>query len=119
MSIFTPDSTSDVAPIQLDIFSCPASQVAVLKDYYETVRPISQYHGLNPLQFQVTLQGDSYTDLSKSKLFLKCRLLKADGTRFANDDEIAPVNLMFQALWSEVDVKMNETLVHSSGNMYP
>ena len=119
MSVFSPDSGSDVAPVGLDLFSLPPNQVAILKQYYEDVRPISQYHGLNPLSFEVNLQGDVYTDLAKCKLFLKVRILKADGSRLVPGDQVTPVNLMFHAMFSEVDVRMNGTLVHSSGNMYP
>lgn len=119
MSVFSPDSGSDVAPTGLDLFSLPPNQVAVLKQYYEDVRPISQYHGLNPLSFEVNLQGDVYTDLSKSKLYLKIRILNANGSRLGLDGHVTPVNLMFHALFSEIDVRMNGNLVHSSGNMYP
>ena len=119
MSVFSPDSGSDVAPPGLDLFSLPPNQVAILKQYYEDVRPISQYHGLNPLSFEVNLQGDVYTDLSKSKLYLKVRILNANGSRLGPDDQVTPVNLMFHALFSEIDVRMNGNLVHSSGNMYP
>jgi hypothetical protein len=118
MSVFTPHSKSDVGPIQLDLFTCPPTQVACLKQYYEVIRPISQFQGYGPIQFQTSLQGDFYTDLSKSKLFLKCRLLKPDGSSFSNEDSVTPVNLFLHALFSEVDVRMNDTLVASSGNMY-
>lgn len=119
MSVFSPDSGSDVAPAGLDIFTVPPNQVAILKQYYEDIRPVSQYHGLNPLAFEVNLQGDVYTDLSKCKLYLKVRILNADGSRLDQTDHVTPVNLMFHAMFSEIDVRMNGTLVHSSGNMYP
>ncbi|MEW8548261.1 MAG: hypothetical protein AB2693_32555 [Candidatus Thiodiazotropha sp.] len=118
MSVFSPDSGSDVAPPGLDLFSLPPNQVAILKQYYEDVRPVSQYHGLNPLSFEVNLQGDVYTDLSKCKLYLKVRILKPDGSRLDQDDHVSPVNLMFHALFSEIDVRMNGNLVHST-SMYP
>ncbi|MCG8112750.1 MAG: hypothetical protein N0E59_18490 [Candidatus Thiodiazotropha taylori] len=119
MSVFSPDSGSDVAPPGLDLFSLPPNQVAVLKRYFEDVRPISQYNGLNPLTFEMNLQGDVYTDLSKSKLFLKVRILRSDGSRLGPDDLVSPVNLMFHAMFSEIDVRMNGSLVYSSGNFYP
>ena len=58
MSAFSPDSGNDVAPVGLDVFSLPPNQVVILKQYYEDVRPVSQCHGLNPLSFEVNLQGD-------------------------------------------------------------
>ncbi|MCG8032139.1 MAG: hypothetical protein JAZ03_08180 [Candidatus Thiodiazotropha taylori] len=107
-----------MAPPGLDIFSLPPNQVAILKQYYEDVRPVSQYHGLNPLSFEVNLQGDVYTDMSKCKLYLKVRVLNPDGSRLNPDESVSPVNLLFHALFSEIDVRMNGSLVHSAG-MYP
>ena len=118
MSVFSPDSGNDVAPPGLDIFSLPLNQVALLRQHYEDVRPVSQYHGLNPLSFEVNLQGDVYTDLSKCKLFLKVRVLKPDGSRLGPNDQVSPVNLFFHALFSGIDVRMNGSLVDNTA-MYP
>ena len=118
MSVFSPDSGNDVAPLGLDLWSLPSNQVACLKQYYEDVRPVSQYNGLNPLSFEVNLQGDVYTDVSKCKLYLKVRILKPDGSRLGPDDKVSPVNLLFHAMFSEIDVRMNGSLVNSAG-MYP
>ena len=81
MSVFSPDSGNDVAPLGLDLWSLPSNRVAILKQYYEDIRPVSQYNGLNPLSFEVNVQSDVYTDVSECKLYLKVRILKTDGSR--------------------------------------
>lgn len=120
MSVLSALSASDTAPNTLDIFSIPANQVAVQKYFYEDVRPISQFTGVQtPLEFESNLQGDMYTDIANSKLFLKVRILKSNGTRLQPDENVAPVNLLFHAMFKKVDVYYNRTLVSSSGDLYP
>lgn len=70
------------------------------------------------LEFETNLQGDTYTDLSRSKLFLKVRILKADGNRLDETVKVSPVNLFFHALFKQVDLYFNRTLVSSSGDTY-
>lgn len=118
MSVLTPLSASDKAPDALDLFSVPANQVAVQGQFYEDIWPVSQFQQ-TPLEFDTNLQGDTYTDLSKSKLFLKVRILKSDGTSLTEENKVSPVNLFFHALFKQVDVYFNRTLVSSSGDLYP
>lgn len=117
MSVLSSFSASDKAPVALDLFSVPANQVAVQSQFYEDIRPLSQFQQ-TPLEFDTNLQGDTYTDLSKSKLFLKVRILKSDGTSVSEADSVSPVNLFLHALFKQVDVYLNRSLVSSSGDMY-
>lgn len=120
MSVLSSLSANDTAPAALDIFSVPANQVAVQRYFYEDIRPISQFTGVDtPLEFETNLQGDIYTDIANSKLFLKVRILKANGTRLKADEKVAPVNLFFHAMFKKVDLYFNRTLVSSSGDSYP
>ena len=118
MSVLSAFSANDKAPDALDLFSVPPNQIAVQGQYYEDIRPVSQFQQ-TPLEFDTNLQGDTYTDLSKSKLFLKVRILKADGSRLGEASKVSPVNLFLHALFKQVDVYFNRTLVSSSGDMYP
>lgn len=117
MSVLSSLSANDKAPEALNLFSVPPNQVAVQGHYYEDLRPVSQFQQ-TPLEFETNLQGDTYTDLSKSKLFLKVRILKADGSRLDETVKVSPVNLFFHALFKQVDVYLNRTLVSSSGDTY-
>ena len=118
MSVLTPLSGNDKATEALELFSVPKNQIGVSSQFYEDIRPVSQFQQ-TPLEFDTNLQGDTYTDLSRSKLFLKVRILKADGSRLTAADKVSPVNLFFHALFKQVDVYFNRTLVSSSGDLYP
>lgn len=80
MSVLSSVSANDTAPAALDLFSVPANQVAVQRYFYEDIRPISQFTGVEtPLEFETNLQGDVYTDIANSKLFVKVRIFNANG----------------------------------------
>ena len=117
MSVLTPLSANDQAPDALNCFSVPKNQIAVTGHHYEDIRPVSQFQQ-TPLEFETNLQGDSYTNLSRSKLFLKVKILKADGSRLDAAAKVTPVNLFFHSLFKQVDVYFNRTLVSSSGDNY-
>lgn len=120
MSVLSVHSANDSAPAALDIFNVPGNQVAVQRYFYEDIRPISQFTGVEtPLEFETNLQGDVYTDIASSKLFLKVRILKSNGGRLQPEEKVAPVNLFFHAMFKKIDVYLNRTLVSSSGDLYP
>lgn len=120
MSVLSSVSANDTAPAALDLFSVPANQVAVQRYFYEDIRPISQFTGVEtPLEFETNLQGDVYTDIANSKLFVKVRIFNANGTRLNPDEKVAPVNLFFHAMFKKMDLYYNRTLVSSSGDLYP
>ena len=71
---------------------------------------------------------DDYLDLSHCYLYLKCRVLKDDGTAketlktdntTSEDSSVAPVNLLFHSLFRQLDLVMNDALVATSGDPYP
>ena len=119
MSVLTPLSANDQAPDSLDLFSVPSNQIAIQSQFYDDIRPVSQFQQTPVLEFDTTLHGDVYINLLQTKLFLKVRILKSDGSKLTAADKVAPVNLFFHALFKQCDVYLNRTLVSSSGDLYP
>lgn len=117
MSVLTTLSANDKAPDAINLFNVPNNQIAVQGHHYEDIRPVSQFQQ-TPLEFETNLQDDTYTNLSRSKLFLKVRTVKADGSRLNGTAKVAPINLLFHSLFKQVDVYFNRTLVSSSGDNY-
>ena len=116
MSVLSPYSANDKAPKALSLFQTPNNQVSILSHFYEDIRPVSQCQHM-PIEFDCQLQ-EFYTDLSRSQLFLKVRILKADGTSLPDGHSLSPVNLFFHSLFKQVNVYLNRTLVSSSGDLY-
>jgi hypothetical protein len=58
MSVLSPMSGNESAPISLDIFQVYPNQVAIQRFELEDIRPVSQYSGVDaPLEFETSLQG--------------------------------------------------------------
>ncbi|XP_053386485.1 uncharacterized protein F54H12.2-like [Mercenaria mercenaria] len=120
MSVLSPLSDNETAPSSLDIFQVYPNQVAVQKSELEDIRPVSQYNGVDaPLEFETSLQGDTYCDMKSSKLFLKVRIVGADGSSLADTAKVTPCDMFFHAMFKKVDVYMNRNLISSTGDLYP
>ena len=81
-----------------------------------------------PLEFLIPASGDDYLDLSHCYLYMKCQVLKADGspiemlksdTSRGADASVVPMYLLFHSLFRQLDLVMNDALVAMSGDTYP
>ena len=82
-------------------------------------RPVSALDDSGPIEFTIPGNPDQYIDLSRTRLYLKIRIIKQDGTRIGAQEKVAPVCNLVHSLFSQVDVKLKDTLVSSSFNTYP
>ena len=57
--------------------------------------------------------------MARTLLFLKAKITKANGTALELNEQVGPVNLFLHALFSQVDVSLNERLISPSTNTYP
>jgi hypothetical protein len=61
-----------------------------------------------------------YTDLSSTRLYIRLRVVQADGKALSTTEPtVSPVNMFFHALWSKVDVYVCETMITQSTGTYP
>ena len=104
---------------QLDLFSTPMTQTSVESGTWAEFNPTSAISESMPIEFDISGAGTSYIDLSQTQLIARVQLLKGDGTPIGNTTHVAPCNLFLHALFSEIDVKLNGTLITSSNNTYP
>ena len=104
---------------QLDLFSTPMTQTSVESGTWAEFNPTSAISDSMPIEFDVSGAGTSYIDLAQTQLDVRAQLLKGDGTAIDNTTHVAPCNLFMHALFSEIDVKLNGTLITSSNNTYP
>ncbi|XP_061188729.1 uncharacterized protein F54H12.2-like [Saccostrea echinata] len=97
-----------------------ASDIAVEKIYYAEYRPVSAYNTEDaPIEISIPGQGNEYIDLRRSRLYVKCKIVKADGTALAAQEKTGIINLPLQSLWSQIDTYMNGKLVSLNTSYYP
>ena len=94
------------------------TQTAIENGVWTEYNPVSAINDGTPIEFFVGGSGTDYIDLANTQLFVRAQLLCGDGTPIDNTNRVAPINLFLHSLFSEVDVKLNDTLVSSSNNMY-
>lgn len=120
MASFTTDEMQEAQPSGLDIFSIPPYQTAVKRMYYQDVRNNSQLSGNTPLEFNVSGQnGLEYVDLKRTKLYVKAKIKKADGSSLTETEYVGPVNLFLHAMFAQVDVTLQGKLISTATNQYP
>ena len=113
-----PIHTEDVA-----LFSLPPINAAEDKISWSEYKPsfISQ-SGNSSIQFHIAGNSTQYIDLSRTELYCKIRIEKADGGEFntttGSKEYGLPVDQILHSMWTTCDVKLNHTLVSTSGTNY-
>ncbi|XP_071177997.1 uncharacterized protein F54H12.2-like [Mytilus edulis] len=109
----------EAQPSGLSLFSLPPYQSAVERMYFQEVRSNSQLTG-NIIDMEITgKHGMEYVDLKRSKLYVKAKLVKGDGSNLTENEYVGPINLFLQSMFSQVEVAMQGKLVSSTTNHYP
>ena len=107
-------------PAELSVFTVPPNQVAIEKIYFTECRPVSSYNTEDtPIEISIPGGSNEYLDLRRSRLYVKCKILKSDGTSLASNEETGIINLPLQSLWSQIDTYMNGKLVSVNSSYYP
>lgn len=104
---------------QLDLFTTPMTQTSIESGTWAEFNPVSAISDSMPIEFDISGSGTSYIDPSQTQLVVRAQLVKGDGTPIDNTSHVAPCNLFLHSLFSEIDVKLNGTLITSSNNTYP
>lgn len=118
---FLSSENKDIAqPMELSLFASPTNQVAVEKVYFTEARPISSIGASDtPIEIVVSGAGAEYIDFKRSRLYVKARILKADGTTLSAEEKTGIINLPLQSMFSQMDVYLNNKLVSFNTNNYP
>ena len=104
---------------ELDLFIAPSVQTNIERGKWIEYYPVSNVTDSGPIEFNVPGSGDEYTDLRQAWLYNKVKITKANGDALADDEKVGPVNLFLQAMYSQVDVSLNDKLISSSTNTNP
>jgi len=59
-----------------------------------------------------------YIDMAKTQIMVKAKIVRSNGDDLDANDQVGPVNLTLHSLFSEVDLKLNDTQINSANNTY-
>ena len=118
----------------LALFAAPSFNAAVDRVQWVDYQPTSQIRDQSPIEFTIPASGAQYINLNRSYLFLKIRILKADGSTLEDTvesiraggkdgekdepEEVGIINIPFDSIWSQVDVYLQQKLVSNSGTNF-
>ena len=104
------------------LFSALPVNVSEDKVIWVEQLPVYQTKGpLASIQFHIPGTGTQYTDLSRTELYMKLKIVDDTGRPFVQDKKVKtaiPIDMIMHTMWSMVDIKFNQTLVSSSGTNY-
>ena len=80
---------------------------------------VSREH-YSSVQFFIPGTGTQYTDLSRTELYARIKIIDKDGDVFEQTaaKSALPVDQILHSMWSSVDIKLNQKLVSTSGTNY-
>ena len=105
---------------RMAFFSMPPREKGVQRKYYVDKRPISQLTDpSSPYVFELSNDSTDMIDLPATRLHVKAKLLKKDGTTVAKEDYASVTNLLLHSLWEKVEVEVKKKAMTDSTLSYP
>ena len=101
-----------------DLFTPPFVQNDIQHGIYEDIFPISKLDDSGPVTFSLENSSDKFLDLANSYFKFKLRILKSDGSKLGEKDNVAPINYIVNTMFDQIDVSLNNTTVSTSNNTY-
>ena len=116
---FVDSHSCECAKSELDLFTVPPTQTSIESGGWVEYNPISSLADGVPIEFVVSGSGQDYIDLANTQLYVRAEIVQGDNTAIDNTHHVGPINLLLHSLFSEVDFKLNDTLISSTNNTYP
>ena len=102
----------------LEWFCIPPTQTAVEKTYGVDFQPLTSIRDGALIEFYISASTEEYLDSKNTRLYVTCRIITQNGSDCADADIVAPINDLFNCLWSNVKPFLNHRLFSYSNNTY-
>ena len=121
------EQASEGAPICLDLYSCPPTQVAVLSSRVDTINPINTLTNAKTIEFAITSSGDELIFPQETRIELGVKLLTDGGVPIPNmlgahnqnpAAKVLPANGISSNLFKNCKVKLNDTILEHGDGLY-
>ena len=104
---------------ELHVLSVPPTMTAMQESQWVEHFPIASLTNNAPIEFIIPPQTEHWTDLSQSYVYVKFKIIKADGHALDADSNVAPVNNFLHSMFNSVDLYLNNKLISSNSDTYP
>ena len=105
---------------EVDLFTVPPTQTAILDTQLISISPINSVSGLNstPVEFVIPGSSEYFLDLSSVSLQLRVQLVKANGDQLPTTSEAFPESNFLHTYFNQVAISLNGKKVSSSSSNY-
>ena len=103
---------------EFDLFQSSKMQHQIQDQDYVEYSPISPIQYGTPFRIVANGAPQQYWDLYNSYVVLRVKLVKAAGGAFAAAAGVAPINDIFDTLFSNIEVSLNDTVVSDNNGHY-
>ena len=102
----------------LDLFLFPPTQWSFQKGKSIDYHSITSLSDGAPIEFKVSGSGKKFLDLTRSYMYLKIKVSKADGTNLDGASKVGFTDYPIASLFNQVDVILGGKLISSATNTY-
>jgi hypothetical protein len=99
---------------ELEVFRPINVQVALTDGRWQAYQPLNALTNADIIEFIVPATSNEVIDMNNISIYVKAKILKADGGNIANDDTIHPVDNFLQSLFRYTEVSVNGQLITRS-----
>lgn len=111
----TSTNNSDLGYVEgLALFDKPSVNSGVIAYEWTHYRPTSQLTDTGILEFNISGTANSYVDLQCSRIQIKGKIVKRDGSDIDENDSVGLVNIPLHSLWSQVDISLQQKVISAS-----
>jgi hypothetical protein len=105
---------------ELCIFDRATPQAVVDSAVFDEIFPVNNISGNNGVDIEFNINGSSseYLDLNDTLLYIKLKVIKADGKDLVEADDVRASQYMFHTLFSDAILSFNNVIVEGGNNMY-
>ena len=108
----------DVHSNDLALFQLPKNETGTLAREWITHRSVNQLTEGAPIEFNIMGTSMSYIDLKNTLLYIKLKIVKADGTDTISTDKVRPLNNLLHSVFSQVDINLHQQHTTEAGSNY-
>jgi len=107
---------------ELDLFSIPATQVAVKRTFTDVVHTANPVTNEGPYEFRIPADPN-FVHLCKHYVYFQLRIVRASGQNLVTegdgrDPPVAPINVIGKTCFKQAKMYLNSKLVYDSGDTY-
>jgi hypothetical protein len=122
MKRFIDSNSAASTKSELDLFSIPATQVAVKRTFTDVVHTANPVTNEGPYEFRIPADPN-FVHLSKHYVYFQLRIVRANGQNLVAqgndaDPAVAPINAIGKTFFKQAKMYLNSRLVYDSGDTY-